>query len=182
MNLQQISERPVHRNKSSFKSRVCAVLAAFALGAMAVASAHDVGDPSAAPTLLAQSAGKSNGLARGQVQRQGTLTLLHADYFAEGKSEQALVVHEDNGRDTHVRFSGPQPALGSHVSVTGIQAADGSVDVSDTSVLAPTVLQSGGTQNAIFILVKFLDTAAVPFAQTDVQAVAESNSKSVKNY
>jgi len=66
--------------------------------------------------------------------------------------------------------------------VTGIQAADGSVDVSDTSVLAPAVLQSGGTQNAIFILVKFLDTAAVPFAQTDVQAVAETNSNSVEHY
>ena len=143
MNLEQITQRLVRRASSS-KFRVCAALAALALGATAVASAHEVGgDPSAAPTLLAQSAGsKSNGGGRGQVQRQGTLTLLHADYFAEGKSEQALVVHENNGHDTHVRFSGPQPNLGSHVSVTGTLAQDGSLDVSSTSVLAdaPTTL------------------------------------------
>jgi hypothetical protein len=186
MNLEQTKQRLVRRTLSS-KSRICAALAALTLGATVIASAHEVGDSSAAPTLLAQSAGKSNGVGRGQAQRQGVLTLLHTDYFAEGKSEQSLVVHEDNGNDTHVRFSGAPPKMGSRVSVTGTFAQDGSLDVSSASVLAdaPTTLQSGtgtSTQNALFILVKFLDTGAVPFAQTDVQAIAEGNSNSVEAY
>jgi hypothetical protein len=138
----------------------------------------------AAPAQLAQNAGQSRGGGK-PVQLEGTLAVIHADYFAEGRSTHAMVVHEDNGHDTSVRFAAPPPRIGSRVSVTGTQAADGSVDVSDASVLAEaptTVLQSGSAQNAIFILVRFLDTASVPFAQTDVQSVAISSSKSVENY
>lgn len=187
MKLEQIRGRSVRRNKSSLQSRVRAVLAALALGATVAASAHDVGDPLAAPTVLAQNAGKSRGGGK-PVQLEGILTVVHADYFAEGKSTHALVVHEDNGHDTEVRFNGSPPKMGSRVSVNGMQAVDGSVDVSDASVVAEAAattsqtLAASSTQNAIFILVRFLDTASVPFAQTDVQSVATGSSKSVANY
>ena len=97
------------------------------------------------------------------------------------------MVHDDNGRDMPVRFKGTPPALGARVSVAGILAADGAIDsaetLSATDTAAPDVLAAAITsQNALFILVKFLDTATLPFTQAEVQAVAVNNSNSVANY
>jgi hypothetical protein len=167
-------------------ARVLVSVAALTLGAAFGASAHEAANFSAAPSQIAQSAVKSTPVGP-QIQLQGVLALLHADYFAEGRSAQHLVIHEDNGRDTAVRFATSPPQTGARVSVTGTLALDGVLEVSDTSVLsdatvAPKTLSMSSTQNAIFILVKFLDTTSVPFAQTDAQAVAVNNSNSVENY
>ncbi|HKS90763.1 MAG TPA: Ig-like domain-containing protein [Tepidiformaceae bacterium] len=152
------------------------ILAAFSASAHDVAAA--IGQPSAAAAR--------RGAHSPQFQKQGILTIVHADDFVRGKSSQALVIHEDNGVDTPVRFSGATPKLGARISVTGATAADGTMDVSSTSVLSEATssgpLAMLSTQNAIFILVKFLDTASVPFTQADVQAVAVTNANSVTNF
>jgi len=119
-------------------------------------------------------------------QASGILAIIHSDDFTHGNSTHTLVVHEDNGRDTPVRFTGIPPALGTRVSVTGALGTDGGIDsaeVTTATSLAPMDLAAmTGSQNAIFILVKFLDTASVPFTQADVQNAAVTSSGSVANY
>ncbi len=119
-------------------------------------------------------------------QASGILAIIHSDDFARGQSTHTLVVHEDNGRDIPVRFAGVPPALGIRVGVTGVAGVDGGIDAAEvTSVmqLEPNYLAPmAGSQNAIFILVKFLDSGAAPFTQADVQNAAVSSSNSVANY
>ena len=162
------------------------LIAGVALGAAFGASAHEATDPSAMQPSSTPSAHKPTRTGP-QVQVQGTIALIHSDDFTQGKSTQTLVIHEDSGRDTPVRFSANAPEVGARVSVTGTLAADGALDVVDTTVLfeatiAPKTLSAVRSQNALFILVEFLDTASVPFTQAAVQAVAVSNSNSVQNY
>lgn len=165
----------------SFAAWPTLIVAAVILVAAFGASAHGLAN------ATAQLGSARNGPHSGPLQKEGILTIVHADDFVRGKSSQALVIHEDNGTDTRVRFSKTPPGLGSRISVTGAMAADGAMDVSDTSVLSQTttsseVLATISTQNAIFILVKFLDTASVPFTQANVQAVAITNPNSVANF
>jgi len=156
---------------------VAAVIVIAAFGA----SAHDLTHAAAQAATAARKGPHSP-----PFQKQGILTIIHGDDFVNGKSSHALVIHEDNGVDTPVRFSGATPKLGARISVTGATASDGTMDVSSTSVLSETTssetLATISTQNAIFILVKFLDTASVPFTQADVQAVAVTNANSVANF
>lgn len=159
--------------------------AALSLGANFEAFAHTTVDAAAAPLRIAQGATTQSARAGQQIQRQGIVARIHADYFAEGRSAQALVIHEDSGIDTPVRFTGPPPQVGTRVSVAGTIAADDALDVSSTMVLSapePKALSAPASQNAIFILVKFLDTASLPFTQSAVQAVAVANANSVQNY
>ena len=163
--------------------RATLLIAGAALGAAVGAFAHEATDPQSAGAPSALKGTRGGPL----VQVQGALALIHSDDFARGRSTQTLVIHEDSGRDTPVRFGVNAPAVGARVSVTGIVAADGALDAVDTTVLsdatvAPKTLSAMRSQNAIFILVEFLDTASVPFTQADVQAVAVSNSNSVQNY
>jgi hypothetical protein len=159
-------------------------LAAAALGASPRALAHDiVGHPLAVePSVtLPDSAGKPQPL----LQVEGTVAVIHGDDFAQGKGTHQLVIHDASGHDTPVRFTGPPPEIGSRVSVTGTKASDGVLESSQTTSVAqaiPTTSATTGSQNAIFILVQFLDTPSVPFNQSDVQAVAVTNSNSVQNY
>src|SRR5262249_52796460 len=95
-----------------------------------------------------------------------------------------FVVH-DNGRDTPFRFAGQIPALGARVRLEGNTAADGVLELGSAPTVlepAPTPAASTGTQNAIFILVRFLDSGSLPLAESDVQAVAVTNGNSVANY
>lgn len=176
---------PLRPPSSVFRALVAAVGVALGMTAFA-ASAHELGDFSAVPVPIAQSADKSKPVGH-PVQLQGILALLHADYFAQGRSAQSLVIHEDNGHDTPVRFATSPPELGTRVAVTGAVALDGALEVAATTVLsepvaAPKSLSVSKTQNAIFILVEFLDTTSLPFAESNVQAVARTNSNSVENY
>jgi hypothetical protein len=162
------------------------LVAGVAFGAAFGASAHEGTDISATQPSSAAVALKPTHTGP-LVQVYGTLALIHSDDFARGRSTQSLVIHEDNGRDTPVRFGVNAPAVGARVSVTGTLAADGALDVVGTTVLseataAPKTLSAVRSQNALFILVEFLDTTSVPFTQAAVQAVAVSNSNSVQNY
>src|SRR5215831_12089840 len=121
MKPQQLAERAFRRALSSSQSAVFAAIVASTLGISFAAFAHEKTDLSAAPAMMPQTAAK---VPPGQAAKlQGVLTLIHADYFAQNQSAQALVVHEDNGNDTRVNFNGPQPKLGSRVSVSGTVAA-----------------------------------------------------------
>src|SRR5262245_32060620 len=144
MKLQQLSERAVRRALSSSQSAVFATIVALTFGISFGASAHETTDLSAAPAMMPQTAAR---VPPGRsVKLQGVLTLIHADYFPQNQSAQALVIHDDNGNDTRVRFTGPQPKLGARVSVTGTVAQDGGVDVSGSTVLGDstaTTLASG---------------------------------------
>jgi hypothetical protein len=178
------SSRSSHSLSTAFGAAL--LIAVTALGAAFGASAHEATDLSATQSASAPSAHKGTH-AGPLVQLQGTLALIHSDDFAQGRSTQTLVIHEDSGLDTPVRFGVNAPAVGARVSVTGTLAADGALDAVDTTVLseatvAPKILSAVRSQNAIFILVEFLDTASVPFTQAAVQAVAVSNSNSVQNY
>ena len=171
-----------HRQSAfSFAAWPTLLVAAVILIAAFSASAHDVANATAQ-----QAAAARKGPHSPPFQKEGTLTIIHGDDFVQGKSSQTLVVHEDNGADTPVRFSGTPPGLGKRISVTGAMATDGTMDVSSTTVLSETTsseaLATISTQNAIFILVKFLDTTSVPFAQSDVQNVAVNNANSVANF
>ena len=166
----------------SFAAWPTLLVAAVILIAAFSASAHDV----AANAPSQQAAAVRKGPHSPPFQKEGILTIIHGDDFVQGKSSQTLVVHEDNGADTAVRFSGTPPGLGKRISVTGALATDGTMDVSSTTVLSETTstetLAAITTQNAIFILVKFQDTTSVPFTQADVQAVAVTNANSVANF
>jgi len=164
--------------------RILLLTAGIAFGA----SAHEMGDqvrdgrdPGPLPPVHG-----STGLIPGStIKAEGVLAVIHGDDFAQGRSIHTVVLHGDNGRDTPVRFSGPPPALGARISVVGTVGADGGIDSAETVSamgIASTPLAATGSQNAIFILVKFLDSGALPFTQADVQAVAVSNSNSVAHY
>ena len=171
-----------HRQSAfSFAAWPTLLVAAVILIAAFSASAHDVANATSQQATAARKGPHSP-----PFQKEGILTIIHGDDFVQGKSSQTLVVHEDNGADTPVRFSGTPPGLGKRISVTGAMAADGTMDVSSTTVLSETTssqtLAAITTQNAIFILVKFLDTGSVPFTQADVQGVAVTNANSVANF
>ena len=161
-------------------------LAAIALAPTFSALAHDANDADRhAPDTLRSTA--PHPISPGSpIQVEGILAIVHGDDFDQGKGSHALVVHDANGRDTAVRFKGPPPALGARVSVSGVMAIDGAIDSAETlsaAETAPDLLASSvASQNAIFILVKFLDSGADPFTQAAVQAVAVTNTNSVANY
>ncbi|MEP6610055.1 MAG: Ig-like domain repeat protein [Burkholderiaceae bacterium] len=155
------------------------LLGSIALGPTFGASAHDVNGATASQQPSVPAVLNSGPM----VQVEGILTVIHTDHFARGVSTQALVIHDGNGHDTPVRFTRVAPELGAHVRISGHLAADGAIDVAESQV-EPTLrtLSAMGSQNAIYILVKFLDTASVSFSQADVQATAVTNSNSVANF
>ena len=177
------SQATSSRHLSFAAIRNLLLIAGVALGAAVGASAHEVGDFSRDVRGIPQTAPHGAPSPGSPVQAEGILAIIHSDDFEGGRSTHALVVHEDSGRDTPVRFKGPPPALGTRINVAGISGTDGGIDSAEaTSIAEASVSATGGSQNAIFILVKFLDSGSLPFTQADVQAVTVSNSNSVANY
>ena len=165
--------------------RAVLLIAGVGLGATVGVSAHDEGDFAREQRVALQPA--AHALPPGSpIQVEGILSIIHSDDFDAGRSSHTLVIHDDSGRDTAVRFKGPPPALGARINVSGVVGADGGIDSAEstsTSTSMPTMtVSTTASQNAIFILVKFLDSGTLPFTQADVQAVAVSNANSVANY
>ena len=171
-------------------SRTLLLIAGLAFVPAFAVSAHDL----AAAASGSASAPRTDALlhatpapnAGSPAQASGILTVIHSDDFERGNSTHTLVVHGDNGRDTPVRFAGSPPAAGTRVSVTGTVGADGGIDSAEVTSVSPfeslNASPMGASQNAIFILVKFLDSSSVPFTQADVQNAAVNSSTSVANY
>ena len=166
--------------------RTLCLVAGLALVPAFGASAHDASDDARHATDTLRAAAPHPVSPGSAIQAEGILTIIHGDDFDQGKGSHSLVVHDDNGRDMPVRFKGPPPALGARVSVTGILATDGGMDSAETMSATDTepamVAAAVTSQNAIFILVKFLDSGSDPFTQAAVQAVAVTNTNSVSNY
>ena len=187
----KLTSRAISSRHCAFAaSRALLLVASLAFVPTFAALAHDVAGPSSRDasavrmdaTLHVAPAASAGSPA----QASGILTVIHSDDFARGNSTHTLVVHGDNGRDTPVRFAGPPPAAGTRVSVTGTLGADGGIDSAEVTSVSPfetmNVAPMGASQNAIFILVRFLDTSSVPFTQADVQNAAVNSSTSVANY
>ncbi|MEP6658154.1 MAG: hypothetical protein ABJC33_13015, partial [Betaproteobacteria bacterium] len=119
--------------------------------------------------------------AKPAARAEGKLALLHADYFAEGRSEFLFEVHDSAGEVTPLRFHVVPEALqrGMQVVVEGHASADATGLVPDTvTILAlPPAGNPKGlakavtTNNALVILMTFSDSPAVPFTPANVQAV-----------
>ena len=98
---------------------------------------------------------------------QGTLTVFHADYFAEGRGEYGLVVQGNDGRATQLNMPVVPDTLRAGMSVIaeGTVAANGfALDVSTITVLAnPSadfnpVTSAVTTNNVLVLPIKFSDS------------------------
>ena len=130
--------------------------------------------------------------ADSRVQLAGKLALLHADHFAEARSEFVFEVHDAAGKPTRLDFHVTPEALhpGMQVVVNGVVAADGTGVAPETvtvEALASPVasLQTAlatRTNNALVILMTFTDSPAIPFSQAQVQTVFSGTTGSVAQY
>ena len=130
------------------------------------------------------------------VDLDGTLTIAHADDFANGSSRFNYDVHDDAGAVTPLNVASLPSDVrgGSRVHVAGKRSPDGvSVDPdaitveaepAGTSTVSSGLVAKSGTSNSVLvILAKFDDgTAAPPFTQSQAQQVMTTNSNSVANF
>ena len=125
-------------------------------------------------------------------QVEGTLTIVHADNFLEGRSSYAYVVHGDDGRATPLQVIVMPDSLqiGMRVVAAGTIARDGfSLEANQITILAPQPPKSDAgdispapvTNNVLVVLIKFPGTTEA-FSQAQVDQVMRSNGNSVANY
>jgi hypothetical protein len=124
----------------------------------------------------------------------GSLAVLHADYFTEGTSEYVYEVHEPSGKINRLRLGSLPPSLapGMHVRVTGRVEADGESVTPDRitilAVPAPTsgaegTLAKAATANRVLVIMaNFNNTAAPAYTTAQAQQVMTSNADSVANF
>src|SRR6266550_4514420 len=140
----------------------------------------------------ARVAGNAAAQAQTQRQVQGTLVVFHKDYFAEGRSEYGLGVHDGATQMTPLNMAVIPDALrpGMTVSVSGTTAADGvSLDASQITILGLPPVRTIGvaaaptTNNVLVMPIKFTDSpASDPFTPSQVDQVMRTNAGSVAAY
>src|SRR2546428_5575622 len=125
-----------------------------------------------------------------QKRVQGTLVIFHKDYFAQGRAEFGLGVHNGAGQMTPLNLPVVPGALqaGMTVRVAGTLAADGvALDASQITILAPPPEQNGPvaqttTNNVLVMPIKFTDSpVGDPFTPAQVDQVMRTNAGSVAN-
>ena len=130
-------------------------------------------------------------VAKSQRQVQGTLVVFHKDYFAQGRGEYGLGVHDGATQMTPLNMAVIPDALrpGMTVSVSGATAADGvSLDVSQITILglpvpANDVAETTTTNKVLVMPIKFTDSpAGDPFTPSQVDQVMRTNAGSVAAY
>src|SRR5205823_8730622 len=104
----------ISRGCSTLKAIGALLVFGAMFGAATGVSAHDGSVEPAAQAVISTSAVVSAGPL---VQVEGTLAVIHTDHFAQGKSTKNLVIHDNNGRDTPVRFANPPPQVGTRLTV-----------------------------------------------------------------
>src|SRR5438270_1770997 len=123
-------------------------------------------------------------------QAQGTLGMVHADNFDQGRSTYGLVVRDSDDRATPLVLAVIPDTLriGMQVVATGTQATDGSsLEVSNITILAMPPPQSNGplaapiTNKVLVVLVQFPGGGAPAFTQAQVDQAMRTNSASVAN-
>lgn len=110
---------------------------------------------------------------------EGTLALLHADYFDEDRSDFILEVHDAAGSTTVLELPAVPEALqrGMRVIVEGRGSPSAGRLVPDRVTIlslppvrpTKTTAKAGTTSATLVILMTFTDSPAVPFTQSQVQ-------------
>jgi hypothetical protein len=139
----------------------------------------------------ARVAAKSGTPAAIQKQVQGTLVVWHKDYFAEGRGEYGLGVHDGAAQMTPLNVAVVPDTLrpGMTVSASGTTAADGvALDTNQITILAmpPAQAQPLGlttTNNVLVLPIKFSDSPATdPFTPAQIDQVMRTNTLSTAAY
>ena len=129
--------------------------------------------------------------AGGRKQVQGTLVVWHKDYFAEGRGEYGLGVHDGAAQMTPLNVAVVPDTLrpGMTVSASGTTAADGvTLDTNQITILAmpPAQAQPLGvttTNNVLVLPIKFSDSpASDPFTPAQIDQVMRTNTLSTAAY
>jgi hypothetical protein len=124
-------------------------------------------------------------------QAQGTLGLVHADNFDQGRSTYNLVVRDGDGRATPLLMAVIPDTLqlGMQVVATGTPASDGvSLDVSSITVLASPAPQPNDpmaapiTNKVLVVLVQFPGARTPAFTQAQVDQTTRTDGASFANY
>ncbi len=124
----------------------------------------------------------------------GTLALLHADYFADDRSTFIYEVHDKAGNVRRLRMASTPAALepGVKVRVLGrIESDNDSMTPERITVLeraAPTseksdsVVKAATANSVLVIMANFSNTAAPAYSSAQAQQVMTSNADSVANF
>jgi M6 family metalloprotease-like protein len=122
----------------------------------------------------------------------GTLALLHADNFAEGRGSFVYEVHHASGHVHELRMAVTPSMLepGMHVRVQGRASADGAsmtpdhITILSRQASAPDgVVAKAATANRVLVIMANFNNTAMPaFSASQVQQVMTSNTDSVANF
>src|SRR5208282_4644373 len=125
-------------------------------------------------------------------QVHGTLVVFHKDYFAEGRGEYGLGVHDGAAQMTPLNVAVIPDVLrpGMTVNASGTTAADGqSPDATQITILASAPAQAAvaagvTTTNTVLVIpIKFADSAAGdPFTPAAIDQVMRTNAASTAAY
>ena len=126
-------------------------------------------------------------------QAQGTLAIVHADNFEQGRSSYNYIVLGDDGHTTTPLQLAVMPdslQIGMRVLATGSMASDGfSLEADHVTILTDAPPKPGMndvspapvTNNVLVVLIKFPGTSEA-FTQAQVDQVMRTNGNSVANY
>ena len=124
----------------------------------------------------------------------GTLALLHADYFADDRSAFIYEVHDASGNVRRLRMASTPAALepGAKVRVQGrVEPDDESMTPERITVLARTaptsdkadgVVKAATANSVLVIMANFNNTAVPALSAAQTQQVMSSNTDSVANF
>ena len=122
---------------------------------------------------------------------QGTLAVVHEDYFDQGRGTYRIVVRSGDNQATVLGLAVVPDVLqiGMSVVVQGTPAADGtSLDVSSITIVAPAVSTGTNvpaapiTNRVLVMLIQFTDSPAPAFTPAQVDQVMRTDPGSVANY
>lgn len=128
------------------------------------------------------------------VEIDGTLAVLHADYFAEDRSAFIFEVHDASGNVRRLRMASTPPALepGVKVRVHGRVEPDNEAltpeRITVLAVAAPTseksdaMVKAATANSVLVIMANFNNTAAPAFSAAQAQQVMSTNTDSVANF
>jgi hypothetical protein len=166
---------------------------ALAKGDRVAVAGHQQGKALEVGTTQILSRGR-NTTPKAETELEGTLAILHADYFAEGKSTFIYELHDASGR-VHRLKMGSLPSMlepGMKVRVTGQAAAeqDQMTPARITILARPTtgtndksvVEKAAVTRSVLVIMANFNNTAAPTYSSSQAQQVMVTNSDSVANF
>jgi hypothetical protein len=151
------------------------------------------GNPLAVESVRAVQAVPSNEI-KAVAEIDGTLAVLHADYFDDGRSSFIFEVHRASGAVHRLRMASTPAVLqpGTSVRVRGRVDADGESMTPEQITVVARPQSSDGTSTGIVkaatsnrvlvIMANFNNTAAPAFSAAQVQQVMTSNADSVANF